>query len=78
MTDLVNHPEHYTSHPSGIECIQIAEHFPFNVGNIIKYAWRAGLKHENPIEDLRKIVWYANREIHRLENSGDNQGSTVG
>lgn len=42
--DAVNHPSHYNSHPSGVECITITEHMTFNVGNAIKYLWRAGLK----------------------------------
>ena len=42
-TDSVNHPSHYNSHPSGIECIEIARHHNFNIGNTIKYLWRAGL-----------------------------------
>jgi hypothetical protein len=61
----VNHPKHYTSHPSGVECIEIVEHMPFNLGNAIKYIWRASLKGKE-IEDLRKARWYINREITRL------------
>ena len=64
--DPVNHPKHYTSHPSGVECVDVAEHYGFNVGNAIKYLWRAGLKSESPVEDLRKAAWYVNREIERL------------
>lgn len=64
--DPVNHPAHYNSHPAGIECIDVVEHFPFNVGNAIKYAWRAGLKGD-AIEGLRKAAWYLDREIRRLE-----------
>jgi hypothetical protein len=41
------------------------EHFPFNIGNAIKYAWRAGLKGD-AIEDLHKGAWYLQREIERL------------
>lgn len=67
--DLVNHPPHYKSHPSGIECIQITEHLNFNLGNAIKYIWRAGLKSKTPIEDLRKARWYIEREIKRLTTS---------
>lgn len=67
MKDNVNHPEHYTSHPSGIECIQITEHFNFNIGNAIKYCWRAGLKNKNKIEDLEKSKWYINKEIERIK-----------
>jgi hypothetical protein len=64
--DPVNHPQHYTSHPSGIECIQITEHMGFNLGNATKYIWRADLKHD-AIEDLKKAAWYLAREIERRE-----------
>lgn len=62
--DFVNHPPHYTAHPSGVECIQIAEHLNFCLGNALKYIWRAGLKGDE-IEDLKKAAWYLNREIER-------------
>jgi len=65
--DAVNHPAHYTKHPSGVECIDIAEHFNFCLGNTIKYLWRAGDK-GCKIEDLKKGAWYLNREIARLES----------
>lgn len=64
--DPINHPPHYNSHPSGIECIDVVEHMNFNLGNAIKYVWRAGLKTE-AIEDLRKAKWYLDREIARIE-----------
>ena len=64
MNDPVNHPAHYTAHPSGVECIQITEHMGFNLGNAIKYIWRADLK-ADPIEDLRKAAFYVAREIAR-------------
>jgi len=64
MSDPVNHPSHYTAHPSGIEAIDVTEHFNFCVGNAIKYLWRADLK-ADAIEDLRKAAWYVNREIER-------------
>lgn len=64
--DVVNHPEHYTRHPSGIECIQITEHMGFCLGNALKYIWRADLKGK-AVEDLRKAVWYLEREIKRRE-----------
>ena len=69
----VNHPKHYTSDPSGIECIDVTRHRNFNIGNAIKYLWRAGLKEDKDrklidkqIEDLNKAVWYLVDEIHRL------------
>lgn len=66
--DVVNHPKHYTDHPSGVECIQITEWMNFCLGNAIKYIWRAGEKHDSPLEDLKKARWYIEREIARLEN----------
>lgn len=68
MSDPVNHPKHYNNHPAGIECITVVEHLPFNVGNAIKYLWRAGLKGD-AIEDLRKAAWYVEREIKRRSSS---------
>jgi hypothetical protein len=62
--DAVNHPKHYTSHPSGIECINVTEHMGFNLGNAVKYIWRADLK-SDALEDLKKAVWYVQREIDR-------------
>ena len=64
MQDPVNSPKHYTSHPSGIDCIQITEHMSFNLGNAIKYIWRSDLKND-AIEDLRKAEWYIRREIEK-------------
>ena len=71
--DMVNHPKHYTSDPSGVECIDVTRHRNFNIGNAIKYLWRAGLKEDQgksikkkQIEDLQKAVFYINDEIKRL------------
>ena len=64
--DPVNHPKHYTSHPSNIECIQITEHMGFCLGTAMKYIWRADLK-SDAIEDLEKAIWYIQREIDRRE-----------
>lgn len=67
--DPVNSPVHYTSHPSGVECIQITRHMSFNIGNAMKYLWRAGLKPATPkLEDLKKAAWYIADEIKRLES----------
>ena len=64
MSDPVNHPEHYNSHASGVECIDIVEHMNFNVGSAVKYLWRAEHK-DKYIEDLSKARWYIDREIQR-------------
>ena len=64
--DPVNHPKHYTSHPSGVECIEITRHMNFNLGNVVKYIWRSGLKGEDiSVQDLEKAQWYLNDEIKR-------------
>ena len=70
----VDHPKHYNAHPSGIECITIVEHMTFNVGNAVKYLWRAGLKDETTnVEDLEKARWYITREIERIRQDGEQQ-----
>ena len=63
--DPVNHPSHYTSSPSGVECIDVIEHMTLNIGNAAKYLWRAGLKNDL-LEDLGKARWYVDREIKRV------------
>lgn len=68
MTDEVNHPNHYKSHPSGIECIEIVRHMSFNLGNAIKYIWRADEKGA-PIRDLEKAAWYIADEIKKRKDA---------
>ena len=70
----VNHPSYYQD-PSGVECITIARHRDFNIGNALKYLWRAGVKEEEglnrvekQIEDLQKAIFYINDEINLLKN----------
>jgi|TARA_R110001606_G_scaffold348552_1_gene498094 hypothetical protein len=70
MSDLVNHPSHYTSHPSGIEAIEVTRHMNFNLGNAVKYVWRADLK-GNSLQDLQKARFYINDEIERLQGAAE-------
>ena len=68
MNDVVNHPAHYTD--GKIEVIEFIEDkgLNFHRGNAVKYISRAGKKDlAKEIEDLKKAVWYLNREIGRLE-----------
>lgn len=66
--DVVNSPKHYNSDPSGVQCIEITRHRNNNIGNVIKYLWRNGLKDGNSsIQDLEKGAWYLNDEIQRLK-----------
>ena len=78
----VNHPKHYNSHPSGVECIDIIRHYCYDIGAAIKYLWRAGLKTEEgmtdrdkEIEDLRKAIWYINDRIRQLQTESSNDAS---
>lgn len=67
--DSVTHPKHYTSHPSGIECIQVTEHMNFCRGNAVKYIWRAGQKGnsiDKEIEDIAKAEEYCRIEKERM------------
>jgi hypothetical protein len=78
MNDPVNHPKHYTEHPSGVECVQITEHMNFCLGNAMKYIWRADLK--GGTEDLAKAVWYLQREIqrrHHEDRRNDKEASVI-
>jgi Protein of unknwon function (DUF3310) len=63
-SEIVNKPLHYTSNPSGIECIEFAERLNFNLGNAFKYLWRHQLK-GRPAKDLLKAIWYLEREQQR-------------
>lgn len=67
-TEWVEHPQHYNTHPSGVECIHVIEHFPFNVGTAMKHLWRAGLKPGSPVlQDLEKAKRYIDFEIERIK-----------
>lgn len=66
MNDNVNHPDHYASRNIGYECIDLARHQTFCVGNTIKYLWRYKNK-GNPTEDLKKALWYAHLAQKGLE-----------
>ena len=70
--DMVSHPPHYQT-KSGLETIDVIEAFTeglngieaTDTGNILKYACR--WKHKNGIQDLKKIIWYAQHLINHLE-----------
>ena len=65
--ERVAHPSHYNWIP-GVECLDVIEHFDFNLGNVIKYVWRAPCKDSaEAIVDLRKAAFYLEREIELLK-----------
>lgn len=68
-SEKVNHPRHYNANPSGVECITVIEHMPFNIGNAMKHLWRCDEK-EDPLVELRKALWYVNREIEKRLREG--------
>lgn len=63
--NTINHPNHYTWHPSGVECKDIIEEFSYHVGTAMGYLWRH--EYKNGIEDLKKAVQHIQFEIERLE-----------
>lgn len=72
--DVVVRPDHYTRY--AIEPIEfiMRNDLPFHVGNIVKYASRAGFKiydgldaKASEITDLRKVIRYAEMRINQLE-----------
>ena len=65
QTHSVDHPQHYRS-DSGLEAIEVIEAWDlnFNLGNVVKYVCRAGLKgRTSKAEDLEKALWYLQREL---------------
>ena len=72
IKDNVNSPSHYTD--GKIEVIDFIEdkNLNYHRGNAIKYISRAGKKDKNKeTEDLRKAIWYLNREIDRISPKND-------
>lgn len=77
--EKVNHPKHYNEHPSGVECIEIIRHFDFDLGNVIKYVWRAGRKPgEEALIDLKKALFYLKDKIDWLERNKDDDNNRDG
>lgn len=65
MSDNVNHPAHYTQWP--VEVIDLTERETFLIGNILKYAIRAGVKSGSTYrEDMAKACWYARRHVDNI------------
>lgn len=66
--DVVNSPKHYTV--KGFECIDFIEALGLwkdsHVANAFKYIWRWDRK-ENPLENIKKAIWYLKRRITIIE-----------
>lgn len=65
--DIINKAAHYNKHPSGVECIELAERLGFNTGNAFKYVFRRGDK-GNTAQDLEKAIYYLKREAKQLQS----------
>lgn len=74
--DPVNRPSHYTSDPSGIECIEIAQNLPFCLGNCYKHLHRAWLK-GNIKQDLQKAKWYIERGAFNNQKLNSNDSHRI-
>ena len=64
MSDAIEHPKHYNSHPSGIEAIELTRYESFLRGNVLKYVLRAPYKGRE-VEDLLKAMQYLEWELER-------------
>jgi hypothetical protein len=76
--EYVNHPAHYRKE-TGFEAIDVIEAWGlgFNLGNAVKYISRAGIKDpKKTIEDLKKVVWYVNREIEKNQKLSKKEDSS--
>ena len=79
MDDVVNHPKHYTW-MKGIEAVDILEQVAlasgWNVANAVKYLLRCDKKGK-PVQDLKKVVWYIQREIENRERRASGNRPTL-
>lgn len=78
--EKVNHPKHYNSHPSGVECVDIIKYMDTPTGNVIKYLWRLGLKpeegytqFEKDLEDAEKARWWIDIKIGMIKEQLEKQ-----
>ena len=64
--DNVNHPQHYET--GEFECIDVMveaigleDTKGFCLCNAFKYIYRCTKKHNTPVEDVKKAIWYLNK-----------------
>ena len=60
-------PSHYKAGEFDVIAFCQLHDINFDLGNVIKYVTRAGYKNDQ-LEDLKKAMWYLQREIDRIEN----------
>ena len=68
MSEYINHPQHYGGNENTYEAIKVIEHYDlnFHLGNTVKYILRAGKK-DDRLQDLKKAMWYLQREIDKVK-----------
>lgn len=73
MSEKINHPSHYQG-KNGIEVIDVIEAYDlnFNMGNAVKYILRNGKKTEDTTIDIKKAIWYLNRELNNKKTLSTN------
>lgn len=69
--DMINHPPHYAlGWSNGAQVADITDHLDFMLGNVVKYACRAGRKKgTSTTDDLLKALWYLKRKIRATVNT---------
>src|SRR5271163_2919574 len=63
--ERVDHPRHYVTH--GVECIAAARGMGFDLGNAVRYVYRAWDKGDLAT-DLEKARWYLNDHMRHAES----------
>lgn len=63
LIDSINPPHYAVLKPEPIDVIE-GWRLGYNLGNVVKYVARAGRKGDKG-EDLRKAIWYLERELSR-------------
>jgi hypothetical protein len=73
MKETIDHPDHYGGKDNPYEAIKVIEAWElgFHLGNVVKYISRAGKKHNNSLEDLKKAKWYLDRYIQFLGDKNE-------
>lgn len=68
IMENINHPAHYGGAENIYEAIKVIEAWElnFHLGNAVKYISRCGKKGKAK-EDLKKALWYIQREIDNIE-----------
>lgn len=77
IPDNVNHPSHYET--GKFECIDVMQEAigledvkGFCICNAFKYIYRCCHKHQSPLEDVKKAIWYLNKFVELEEQDEHN------